>query len=119
MELRLNIYTNKMCRVVEKTVTAKEFELSVGICEDVLDILNVDMFEGGIESLTNEALFELAIPIIKNGFPFFKDLLSEIFEVTPEEIRRTKISEIAEVIVTIVKYSISQLKSLGGGKRKN
>jgi hypothetical protein len=108
-----------MCREIEKTVTAQEFELSLGVCEDVLDIINIDMFEGGLEALSNEAIFELAIPIIKSGFPFFKDLLSEIFEVSSDEIRRTKISDIAKVIVDIVKYSISQLKSLGGNKAKN
>ena len=119
MEMKLNIYKTKMCREVEKTVTAKDFELSLGVCEDVLDVINIDMFEGGLEGLSNEAIFEIAVPIIKNGFPFFKELLSEIFEVSPDEIRRTKISEIAQVIVTIVKYSISQLKSLGGNKTKN
>lgn len=119
MELKLNIYKTKMCREVEKTVTARDFELSLGVCEDVLDIINIDMFEGGLESLSNEMLIDLAIPIIKNGFPFFKELLSEIFEVSSDEIRKTKISEIAKVIVDIVKYSITQLKSLGGSKAKN
>lgn len=119
MDLKLNIYTTKLCREVEKTVTAKDFDLSLGVCEDVLDIINIDMFEGGLDSLSNEALLELAIPIIKNGFPFFKELLSEIFEVSSDEIRCTKITEIAGVIVAIVKYSISQLKTLGGNKTKN
>ena len=119
MELKLNIYKTKMCREVEKTVTARDFELSLGVCEDVLNVINVDMFEGGLDSLSNEALFDLAIPIIKNGFPFFKELLSEVFEVSSDEIRRTKIIEIAHVVVAIVKYSISQLKSLGGSKTKN
>ena len=119
MDLKLNIYTTKLCREVEKTVTAREFELSVGICEDVLDVINIDMFEGGLDSLSQEALLELAIPIVRNGFPFFKELLSEIFEVSSDEIRRTKISEVAQVIVASVKYSISQLKSLGGKKSKN
>ena len=119
MDLKLNIYTTKLCREVERTVTAREFELSVGICEDVLDVLNIDMFEGGLDSLSQEALLELAIPIVRNGFPFFKELLSEIFEVSSDEIRRVKISEVAQVIVAIVKYSISQLKSLGGKKSKN
>ena len=119
MDLKLNIYTTKLCRVVEKTVTAREFELSVGICEDVLDMINIDMFEGGLTSLSNEALLELAIPIVRNGFPFFKELLAEIFEVPSDEIRRAKITEVAKVIVAIVKYSISQLKTLGGQNSKN
>lgn len=119
MELRLNIYETKLCRKVEKTVTAQEFELSLGICEDVLDVINIDMFEGGLDALTNESMLELAIPIIKNSFPFFKSLLSEIFEVTEDEIKRTRITEVASVIAGIVKYSIAQLKSLGGKNAKN
>lgn len=119
MELKLNIYTNKICREVEKTVKARDFELSLGVCEDVLDIINIDMFEGGLAALSQEEMFDLAIPIIKNGFPFFTGLLSEIFEVSEDEIKRTKISEVAQVIVAIVKYSIIQLKSLRGKKSKN
>lgn len=119
MNLELNIYTTRFCREVEKTVTAEKFDLSVGICEDVLNVINIDMFDGGLASLSNEALVDLAIPVIRNGFPFFKELLTEIFEVTEDEIRRTKLTEVALVIAEIVKYSIAQLKSLGGKKAKN
>lgn len=119
MELKLNIYTSKICREVEKTVTARDFELSLGVCEDVLDVINIDMFEGGLAALSQDDLLDLAVPIIKNGFPFFKGLLSEIFEVSEDEIRRTKLSEVAQVIVAIVQYSIIQLKSLRGKKSKN
>lgn len=119
MDLTLNIYETRLCRKVEKTVTAQTFELSTGICEDVLDVLNLDMFEGGLASLSNESLVELAVPIVRNGFPFFKSLLAEIFEVTEEELKRTKITEVARVIVAVVKYSIDQLKTLGGNNPKN
>lgn len=120
MELKLNIYTGEMiCRKVEKTVTASDFDLSVGACEDVLDVINIDMFEGGLSALSDEALIELAVPIVKNAFPFFKKLFSEIFEVSEDEIRRAKIKEMARVVVDIVKYSIVELKSLGGKKSKN
>lgn len=119
MEIKLNIYTSTICRELEKTVTARDFELSLGVCEDVLDVINIDMFEGGLDALSQDDLLDIAIPIIKNGFPFFKGLLSEIFEVSEDEIRRTKITEVAQVIVAIVKYSIIQLKSLGGKHQKN
>lgn len=120
MELKLNIYADRLCRKVEKTVTANDFELSTGICEDVLNIINIDMFEGGLSALSDESMQELAIGIIRNGYPFFVNLIKEIFEITDDEAKRIKVADVAAVIIEIVKYSFSQLaSSLGGTKGKN
>ena len=120
MELKLNIYADRLCRKVEKTVTANDFELSTGICEDVLNIINIDMFEGGLSALSDESMQELAIGIIRNGYPFFVNLIKEIFEITDDEAKRIKLADVASVIIEIVKYSFSQLaSSLGGTKGKN
>ena len=120
MELKLDIYETKLCRKIEKTVTANDFELSTGICEDVLAIINIDMFEGGIEALSSESMKELGIELVKNGYPYFISLIRDIFEITEDESKRIKISDVAEVILGIVKYSFTQLaSSLGGKKTKN
>lgn len=120
MELKLNIYADRLCRKVERTVTANDFELSTGICEDVLNIINIDMFEGGLSALSDESMQELAIGIIRNGYPFFVNLIKEIFEITDDEAKRIKLADVASVIIEIVKYSFSQLaSSLGGTKGKN
>lgn len=120
MELKLNIYTSRLCREVEKTVTANDFELSTGVCEDVLEIINIDMFEGGLAALSEESQTELVIGLIKNGYPFFMQLVKEIFEITDDEAKRIKVSEVAGVVMSIVKYSFTQLaSSLGGNKTKN
>lgn len=120
MELKLNIYADRLCRKVERTVTANDFELSTGICEDVLNIINIDMFEGGLSALSDESMQELAIGIIRNGYPFFVNLIKEIFEITDDEAKRIKVADVAAVIIEIVKYSFSQLaSSLGGTKGKN
>ena len=120
MELKLNIYKDRFCRTVDKTVTADTFDLSVGICEDVLDMVNIDMFEGGLDSLTDEGATELLIGVIKNAFPFFVELIKELFDLTADEVRHTKVEEIARVVMEIVKYSFAQLaSSLGGTKTKN
>lgn len=117
MELKLNIYTTRLCREVERTVTAQDFELSTGVCEDVLDIINIDMFEGGLSALSDESTQELTIGIIKNGYPFFVELIKEIFEISDDEAKRIKIADVATVVMNIVKYSFTQLAtSLGGGK---
>lgn len=120
MEIKLNIYKTRLCREIEKTVTANDFELSTGVCEDVLNMVNIDMFEGGLQSLSDEAAQTLALGIIRNGYPFFIQLIKEIFEISDDEAKRLKVSEIAGVVINIVGYSFSELaSSLGGKKGKN
>jgi hypothetical protein len=117
--LKLDIYTTRLCRTLEKTVTANDFELSTGVCEDVLNIINIDMFAGGLQSLSKESTQELVLEMIKNGYPYFIDLIKEIFEITDDEAKRIKIADIARVIIEIVKYSFLQLSSALGKKKKN
>lgn len=120
MELKLDIYADRLCRKVERTATANDFELSTGVCEDVLNIINIDMFEGGLATLSDESMQELAVGIIKNGYPFFVDLIKDIFEISDDEAKRIKVTDIATVVLDIVKYSFTQLaNSLGGKKSKN
>lgn len=120
MELKLNIYADRFCRNLEKTVTANDFELSTGICEDVLNIINIDMFEGGLSALSDESMQELAIGIVKNGYPFFVEIIKEIFEISDDEVKRIKVADVVTVVIEIVKNSVNQLVgSLGGKKQKN
>ena len=122
MELKLDIYRTRICRKddIEKTCTAEDFELSLGVCEDVLNMINIDMFEGGLDALSKESQNALFTSLVKNGLPFFKDILKEIFEITDEEVSKVKLSDIVKVVIDIVKYSFSQLaSSLGGNKAKN
>ena len=119
MELKLDIYTSRLCREIERTATANDFELSTGVCEDVLNIINIDLLEGGIQSLSDESMLSIIIGLIKNGFPFFMELIQEIFDITESEAKRIKISDIAKVILDIVKYSKNQLTFALGGKEKN
>lgn len=120
MELKLNIYTSRVCREIEREVIARDFELSTGICEDVLNAINIDMFEGGLDALSDESMRELAVGIIKNGYPVFIEIIKEVFELTDDEAKRIKLSEVASAVMDIVKYSFTQLAaSLGGKNSKN
>lgn len=118
MVLKLDVYKDRLCRKFEKTVTAKDFDLSTAVCEDVLNVINIDMFEGGLEALSDESQKELIINIIKNGYPFFVELIKEIFELTDGE-TYFKVADVATVVMDIVKYSITQLTGAIGGKQKN
>lgn len=119
MELKLDIYTTRLCREVERTATAKDFELSTGVCEDILAAINIDMFDGGLDALTLDSKSELIVSTIKTAYPVFIDLLKEIFELSDAEAKRIKIADVAKVVVDIVKYSVSNLANAFGGSAKN
>lgn len=124
MELSLNIYKAKgkyaISNEVERVATAKDFELSTGVCEDIMNLINIDMFSGGLAALSDESKLELIVSIIKDGYPMFKEIIVELFDLTEDEARRTKIGDIAKVVLDIVKYSFSLLvKSIGGKNSKN
>lgn len=119
MEMKLNIYTDDFCTEVARVATAGEFKLSLGICEDVLDIIQIDMWSGGLSALSDESMREMSIGIIRDAFPFFKKIVRRLFNLTEDEVRNTDIVDIATVVVDIIKYSISQLGSSLGVKGKN
>lgn len=124
MELTLNIYKAKgkytISNEVERVAKAQDFELTTGVCEDVLNLINIDMFGGGLAALSDESKQELAIGIIKDGYPMFLEIIKEIFELTDDEAKHLKIADVATVVLEIVKYSFTQLaKSIGGKNLKN
>lgn len=119
MELKLNIYKTRKLKEIEKTLVINDFELSTGICEDILNIVDIDMFEG-VSALSEESQVAEIAKMIVGGFGVFKKLLKEVFDdLTDEDIERTKIKEIAAVVVLIVKFSLAELFSSFGGKKKN
>lgn len=119
MNLKLTIYADRFCRKAEREAEAEAFDLSTGICEDVLNIINIDMFDGGLEALSSDSGQKLMIDVIKNGYPFFKELVKDLFDLDDEEVKRTKIADVAKVIIDIVKYSVTQLANSLGGSSKN
>lgn len=126
MELSLNIYKLKGKYVVtdtdevEREARVKDFELTTAACEDILNLINIDMFSGGLSALSDERKKELIINIITNGLPMFKEIIVEVFDLSEDEARRTKNGDITKVAFEIVKYAFSQLvNSVGGKKSKN
>jgi hypothetical protein len=122
MELKLTIYSDRLCRKQKDVLKAKDFDLSTAVCEDVLNVINIDMFEGGLEALSGESGKTLMLNVIKNGYPFFVELIKEIFEIEDSEDDKTyfKIADVAVIMLDVVKYSFTELaNSLGVQKQKN
>lgn len=113
MELKIKLYKDRYCRHLKEEKTAADFGLSLGLCEDVLNSVNIDMFlDGGFSALSNESKMALILPIVKDGLPFFKELLAELFEVSVEDMKYTDIMEIGVVIMNIIAYAVTKMKPL-------
>lgn len=111
MELKLKIYEDRLCRRVKDEVKANDFGLSLGVCEEILNAVNIDMFAGGgLSALSDESKLELLLPIVREGLPYFKELLAEVFEVSVEDMKNTDLGEIVGVIFNVVLYALQKMK---------
>ena len=113
MELKLNVYNKQ--REVEKTYRTQDYEVMYGTVEDLLDCLD-------LEALTNqdnkEGIIAAASRLMRARADVINPLLMDIFPgLTEDEMRRTKVREVLEVIVGLTGFSLDQIKSLTFRKR--
>ena len=108
--MKLTIYENKK---PVKTYTAETYDLMFGTVEDITEAMNIDALQTG----SDVEIIGMAANLIKSNMTTVKDLLKDIFDgLTDEEIKRTKVREVARVLVDVVKFTITQLKT---GESKN
>ena len=109
--MKLNIYEK---RQVVKTYEADAYDLPFGVIEDVADVINRDAIETG----SNTELIKAAGNIVLKCKDTVKNLMKDIFEgITDEELKKTKVTEMAQVLIEVVKYTADQLTK--GLNRKN
>ena len=110
MDLKLNVYDR---RNIVKTYTAETYDIMFGTVEDLIDTLNLE----GLDASDNVELIKVATNVVMNGMDIVKPLLKDIFEgLTDEELRNTKIKEVAAVLVEIVKFTMAQIAKGSNGK---
>lgn len=108
--MKLTIYENKK---PVKVYTTETYDLMFGTVEDIANSMNLDALQTG----TDTEIIGMAAQLIRSNMDTVKDLLKDIFDgLTDEEIKKTKIKEIAKVLVDVVKFTITQLKT---GDSKN
>lgn len=113
MNLELNIYDGK--KVVKK-YEANDFTLTTGICEDIINTVDIDKLTSG--KLNDTALGIEVIKLVAKSFSKFKPFLQDVFEgLTDEEYRNTSIKEVGQVIVQIIKYTVDELYNVGGSSK--
>ena len=108
--MKLNIYENKQ---VVKTYTADTYDLMFGTIEDVAKAIDLDSLKTG----TDVEIIKMIGKMLLSSMDTVKNLLKDIFEgLTDEEIKKTKVNEIAVVLLDVVKFTIQQL-SIGNSSK--
>lgn len=101
--MKLNIYENKK---IIKTYEADTYDLMYGTVTDLVKALDLDKLKSG----KDEDILDLIMQFLMNGLDAVNDLLKDIFEgLTDEELKKTKIKEIAIVLMQIVNFTFNQI----------
>ena len=112
MELKLNIYGRS--GEVVKTYTANDFTLKTGVCED--GMVDIDKLTSG--NISNQMLGVEIIKIVAKSFNKIKPFMQDIFEgLTDEEYRNTSLEDVGKVVISVVKFTINRLYSVGGNSK--
>ncbi len=108
--MKLNIYDKKN---IVKTYEADTYDLMFGTVEDVAEAVNLDSLKTG----SDVEIIKMIGNLVLKSMGTIKDLLKDIFEgITDDEIKKTKVPEIAAVLLEVVKYTISQLNLSNNSK---
>lgn len=104
--MKLNIYENKQ---IVKTYTADTYDLMFGTLEDVAEAVHLDDMKTGSDT----EILSMTMNFVVNSMDTVKDLIKDIFEgITDEELRKTKVSELATVLFDVITYTLSQMGKL-------
>ena len=108
--MKLNIYEK---RKIIKTYEAETYDLMFGTVEDFIDLVDLDKLQTGSDA----EIIKLAGDVVLKGMNVIKPLLKDVFEgLTDEELRNTKVSEIASVLIEIIKFAVTELSKGANGK---
>ena len=108
--MKLNIYEKKK---IIKTYEVDAYDLMFGTVEDVANAIDIDSLTTG----SDVEIIKMVGKLVMTSMDTVKNLLKDIFDgITNEELKQTKVSEIATVLVDVVKFTIAQLNLGGNGK---
>ena len=98
--MKLNIYEKKE---VIKTYETDTYDLMFGTVEDVANALKLDELKTG----SDVEIIRMAMNLVMTSLGTVKDLMKDIFDgLTDEELRNTKVKEMAQVLVDVAKYTL-------------
>lgn len=98
--ITLKIYSKEDKNKVEKTHQAEGYDLMLGTVEDFMNIIDIDKLQDRNE----------VTKMVMKGYQQLKPLIKDIFpDLTDEEYRRIKISDL---IVTIIQVGTAVIENL-------
>lgn len=101
--MKLNVYEKKK---VVKTYKADTYDLMFGVVEDVADAVKLDELKNG----DDVEIIKMVGNLVLNSMGTVRNLMKDIFDgLTDDELRNTKVNEIALVLVDVVKFTIQQM----------
>ena len=101
--MKLNIYENEK---IIKTYTAETYDLMYGTVTDIINAVKLDDLKTG----SNDELLKLVINLVLTSLDTVNYLLKDIFDgLTDEELKKTKVIEIAQVLVDVITYTFNQM----------
>lgn len=101
--MKLNIYDKKK---VVKTYEMDSYDLMWGTVEDIADAIKLDELKSG----SNEEIIKLAFNLVVTAKDTVNDLMKDIFDdLTDEELRCVRVSEMVNVLVDVVKFTVKEL----------
>lgn len=108
--MKLNIYEKKK---IVKTYETNTYDLMFGTVEDVANAIDIDSLKTG----SDKEIISLVVKLVTTSMGTLKYLLLDIFDgLTEEELKNTKVSEIVNVLVDTIKFTIEQLNIGTNGK---
>lgn len=107
MTLNLTVYKEDG-HTVDKVYTTDEFHLLTGMCEDVLEEVDIDkMLNNGVNE---QELGKMVLSLVLKNRKRFKPIMQQVFYgLTDEEYERTEISEVGRNVMQILVYTITSL----------
>ena len=104
--MKLNICENKK---VVKTYEADTYDLMFGTLEEVAAAVKLDE----MKTDSDAEIIKMVGKFVSGSLGTVRGLVKDVFPgITDEELKKTKVSEIAGVLVDVVKYTFEQLGTL-------
>lgn len=116
MELKLVTYKKENGKkIVDKTFCESEYTLSFGTIENFIKVIDIETLT---KCKNDDDLLMWCGKAVLQGFDQIAPLILDIFEgLTVEQLKTAATKNIAKVIIGVMKYTFSEIMSLG--KEKN
>lgn len=101
--MKLNVYDKK---TIIKTYEVDSYDLMWGTVEDVAEAIKLEDMKTG----SQDEIIKMTLNLVVTAKDTVNDLMKDIFDgLTDEELRCIKVSEMVNVLVDVVKFTVKEL----------